>query len=199
MAHILEDPAALIRAGHGAPSLAELIRWHIDSFEKISKWQRSKQTHLEFLERHSIGKSNALALTPAILIDHIRSRRTRGAGAATVANDLTWIGVLAQPDLINPCVTGGWPPALVSLSVIRVFQVKETHLKREYRRPRVQDHVCRQFAQKVRRVWNPKQATHRRSFWGAIPINSDEPEHTSSAPPSDRRRAKTGLRQFNRN
>jgi hypothetical protein len=68
----LEDPAALIRAGHGAPSLAELIRWYIDSFEKISKWQRSKQTHLEFLERHSIGKSNALALTPAILIDHIR-------------------------------------------------------------------------------------------------------------------------------
>ncbi|MHB8813617.1 MAG: tyrosine-type recombinase/integrase [Steroidobacteraceae bacterium] len=92
----LEDPTALIRAGHGAPSLAELIRWYIDSFEKISKWQRSKQTHLEFLERHSIGKSNALALTPAILIDHIRSRHARGAGAATVANDLTWIGVVLR-------------------------------------------------------------------------------------------------------
>lgn len=92
----LEDPAALIRAGHGAPSLAELIRWYIDSFEKISKWQRSKQTHLEFLERHAIGKSNALALTPAILIDHVRSRHACGAGAATVANDLTWIGVVLR-------------------------------------------------------------------------------------------------------
>lgn len=92
----LEDPAALIRAGHGAPSLAELIRWYIDSFENISKWQRSKQTHLEFLQRHAIGKSNALALTPAILIDHIRSRHAHGAGAATVANDLTWIGVVLR-------------------------------------------------------------------------------------------------------
>ena len=36
----------------GAPTLAELIRWYIDTFETISKWQRSKQTHLEFLERH---------------------------------------------------------------------------------------------------------------------------------------------------
>lgn len=85
----LEEPTALIRAAHGAPSLAELIRWYTDTFETISKWQRSKQTHLEFLERHSIGKSNALALTPAILIDHVRSRHARGAEPATVANDLT--------------------------------------------------------------------------------------------------------------
>ena len=26
----------------------------------ISKWQRSKQAHLEFLERHALGKCNAL-------------------------------------------------------------------------------------------------------------------------------------------
>ncbi len=29
----------------------------------LSKWQRSKQTHLEFLERHALGKTNALNLT----------------------------------------------------------------------------------------------------------------------------------------
>ncbi len=92
----LEDPAALIRIQHGAPSLGELIRWYIDEFQTISKWQRSKQTHLEYLENHTISEGNALLLTTAILIDHIRSRRAAGAGPATVANDLTWIGVVLR-------------------------------------------------------------------------------------------------------
>jgi hypothetical protein len=92
----LENPAALIRKQHGAVRLAELIRWYIDTFETIAKWQRSKQTHLEFLERHSIGKANALTLTSAVLIDHVRSRRGDGAGPATVINDLIWIGVVLR-------------------------------------------------------------------------------------------------------
>jgi hypothetical protein len=40
----LENPGALTRMQHGAPTLAELIRWYIDTFETISKWRRSKQT-----------------------------------------------------------------------------------------------------------------------------------------------------------
>src|SRR5438445_2383930 len=92
----LEDPTALIRAQHGTPTLAQLIRWYIDTFQSISKWQRSKQTHLEFLEKHSIGKSNVFALSSAVLIGHIRSRRAEGAGPATVSNDLTWIGVVLR-------------------------------------------------------------------------------------------------------
>jgi integrase len=92
----LEDPSALVRVQQGAPTLAELIRWYIDNFENVSKWQRSKQAHLEFLERHALGKSNALTLTSADLIDHVRSRRAKGAGAATVANDLIWLGVVLR-------------------------------------------------------------------------------------------------------
>ena len=92
----LEKPGSLYRAQHGTPTLAELIRWYIDTFETISGWQRSKQTHLEFLERHAIGKANALTLTPAMLIDHVRSRRANGAGPATVINDLVWIGVVLR-------------------------------------------------------------------------------------------------------
>jgi hypothetical protein len=65
-------------------------------FETISKWQRSKRAHLELLERHALGKSNALTLTSAALIDHVRSRRAKGAGPATVANDLIWIGVVLR-------------------------------------------------------------------------------------------------------
>jgi integrase len=92
----LEDPSALVRMRHGTPTLAELIRWYIDNFQTISKWQRSKQTHLEFLERHALGKTDALSLSSAALIDHVRTRRAKGAGPATVANDLIWIGVVLR-------------------------------------------------------------------------------------------------------
>ncbi|MEX2150284.1 MAG: tyrosine-type recombinase/integrase [Steroidobacteraceae bacterium] len=92
----LEEPAALTRQRHGAPTLAELIRWYIDTFETISRWQRSKQTHLEFLERHSPGKLEALTLTSADLIRHVQSRRAEGGGPATVLNDLIWIGVVLR-------------------------------------------------------------------------------------------------------
>ena len=59
----LEDPTALIQAQDGTQTLARVIRWYIDTFQSVSKWQRTKQTHLEFLERHQIGKSNPFALT----------------------------------------------------------------------------------------------------------------------------------------
>jgi hypothetical protein len=58
----LEQPGALTRVQQGTPTLAELIRCYIETFETISKWQRSKQAHLEFLERQALGKSNALTL-----------------------------------------------------------------------------------------------------------------------------------------
>ncbi len=83
---VLEDPSALTRVEHGAPTLSELIRCYIATFETVSTWQRSKQTRLEFLERHALGKSNALTLTSAALLDHVRSRRAKGAGPATVAD-----------------------------------------------------------------------------------------------------------------
>lgn len=62
------------------------------SFQSISKWQRSKQTHLQYLERHEIAKVNALNLTTSALIDHVRNRRADGTGPSTVLNDLVWIG-----------------------------------------------------------------------------------------------------------
>lgn len=92
----LENPAALSRKQHAPVTLAELIRWYVETFETISRWQRSKQAHLEFLERHKIGKADALPLTAARLIDHVRARRADGAGPATVANDLIWIGVVLR-------------------------------------------------------------------------------------------------------
>lgn len=93
---MLEDPVAFAREQHGAPSLRELIRWYIDDFSEISKWQRSKQTHLELLERHQFSAHNAVKLTVQNLVNHIRTRRADGAGPATAANDLVWIGVVLR-------------------------------------------------------------------------------------------------------
>jgi hypothetical protein len=55
----LENPSALKQKQHAPVTLAELLRWYVETFETISKWQRSKQAHLEFLERHKIGKADA--------------------------------------------------------------------------------------------------------------------------------------------
>ncbi len=92
----LEDPAALVRVQHGTPTVAELIRWYIDTFETVARWQRCKQTHLEFLERHALGKADAVKLTSGELIRHVQARRADGAGPATVINDLIWIGVVPR-------------------------------------------------------------------------------------------------------
>ncbi|GMU68412.1 MAG: hypothetical protein AMXMBFR37_07450 [Steroidobacteraceae bacterium] len=92
----LENPTNLALAKHGAPSLGSLIRWYIDTFKSISGWQRTKQTSLEFLEKHSISQSSSLELSTAKLIAHVQQRRADGAGPATVANDLIWIGVVLR-------------------------------------------------------------------------------------------------------
>lgn len=92
----LENPTALSRAQQPSTKLASLVRWYIDSFQHISKWQRSKQSQLLFLEKHPIGDVDAIFLESATLVDHIRSRRAKGAGPAAVANDLIWIGVVLR-------------------------------------------------------------------------------------------------------
>ena len=38
----LENPTALIKAAHGAPTLANLIKWYFESFKHIANWQRTK-------------------------------------------------------------------------------------------------------------------------------------------------------------
>jgi hypothetical protein len=92
----LEEPTALARAQQPSTKLSNLIRWYIDSFQPVSKWQRSKQSQLLFLEKHPIGDVDAVLLESGTLVDHVRSPRAKGAGPMTVANDLTWIGVVLR-------------------------------------------------------------------------------------------------------
>jgi len=92
----LENPAALIWAHQGSQSLGALILWYIDEFEQVSEWQRSKGQHLRLLGKQPIAQAEPAALTCQALVDHIRTRRHGGTGPATVANDLTWIGVVLR-------------------------------------------------------------------------------------------------------
>jgi hypothetical protein len=99
---VLEDPSALIRVQHGAPTLAELIRWYIDTCETILKWQRSKQAHLELLVFAAVTSQGPVAAeapsghraqtqrarTPTArqlsLPDHVCCRSSPGAGRPTL-------------------------------------------------------------------------------------------------------------------
>ena len=80
----LEDPKELQRLKalpqeKDKPTVSALIEWYIESFESVSKWQRSKQAHLKFLANHALGRIEATTLTAARLIQHIRERRNAGA------------------------------------------------------------------------------------------------------------------------
>lgn len=105
----LENYAVPGHKPHEPVTLASLVRWYIeDTFETISTWQRSQQCHLEFLERHAIGKVNTLEITTATLIGHVRRRRADGAALAAVMNDLIWIGIVlrATRNVSTDCVEG---------------------------------------------------------------------------------------------
>ncbi|HEY4369948.1 MAG TPA: site-specific integrase [Steroidobacteraceae bacterium] len=134
----LEDPSSLLRQNNQPRTLRSLIRWYIDGFGKISGWQRSKQAQLEFLERHSMSKCNALALTAQQLIRHVQTRRAEGAGPATVSNDLTWIGVVLraarglQAILVRPEIAQEARAACRELRLIRKSRRRE-------RRPTTQE------------------------------------------------------------
>jgi hypothetical protein len=67
----LEKPSNLARAQQPLTKLSILVRWYIDSFQQISRWQRSKQAQLTFLEKHPIGEVDAVFLDSATLIDHV--------------------------------------------------------------------------------------------------------------------------------
>lgn len=93
----LKNPAARARQIEpGSPTLADLIEWYSETFGPLNPWSRTKQSQLEFLGRHAIGKADAQGLTTAILVDHIRSRRAAGASPSTAANDLIWIGCVLR-------------------------------------------------------------------------------------------------------
>lgn len=92
----LAQPGALQKAVGVELSLGQLITRYEHDFEPVQRWQRSKRTHLDFLRRQPIAALPVTDITPQLLVDHARRRRLEGAGPSTVANDLTWLGVVLK-------------------------------------------------------------------------------------------------------
>jgi integrase len=92
----LEDPVAMARAGQPASRLGDWIQWYIDEFESFSKWQRTKSASLRQLMHTPLADADIFKITPQILVDHVRQRRSTTAGPATAGNDLTWLGVVLR-------------------------------------------------------------------------------------------------------
>lgn len=128
----LENPAELTRQPQCTANLGQLIRWYIDTFESISGWQRTKQTSLEFLERHPLSQTLAHTLIPADLIRHVQSRRKEAAGPATAIDDLIWIGVVRRAAKsvrelpVNPEIVVSRPNRLPGAAADRQSQEKRS-------------------------------------------------------------------------
>ncbi|HEX3838550.1 MAG TPA: tyrosine-type recombinase/integrase [Steroidobacteraceae bacterium] len=92
----LAKPGALDVAKMGDVAIGALIKRYVEEFEHTARWQRTKATSLKALQEMDIAKENALTLTSARAVRHVRERRAGGAGAATVLNDIVWLGVVLR-------------------------------------------------------------------------------------------------------
>jgi integrase len=62
---------------------------------------RSKASHLRLLMTFALAEEDAVGLTALQVVDHVRSRRAGGTGAATVLNDLIWLRVVWRFALVQ--------------------------------------------------------------------------------------------------
>lgn len=92
----LERPGGLAKAKAGDTTIGALLKWYVEEFEKVSKWQRSKGADLKRLQGQSIAEASAVDLEAQTVVDFVRKRRQGGAGPATVLNDLVWLGVVLR-------------------------------------------------------------------------------------------------------
>jgi hypothetical protein len=64
----LKNPAELARQKQSTPTLAELIRWYIDTFETISRWQRPLRIFLaNFVAPRSSAAHASISNVPAFV------------------------------------------------------------------------------------------------------------------------------------
>lgn len=118
----LEDPATLARAISGETAIGDLIGWYVEEFGEGAG--RSKLAALKALQRTPLAERDALELTTAQLIAHVRERRAQGAGPATVGNDLTFLGtalraaMTVRGDAVSPSVVNDARAACRELRLI---------------------------------------------------------------------------------
>ena len=87
-----------------APAITRVkVRKLIEDYlaDNVTNLGRSKKQHLNFLLGRDLADLDALALTAAQLVDHIKQRRTEGTGPSTVNNDLIWLRIVWRRALLH--------------------------------------------------------------------------------------------------
>lgn len=92
----LQKPGALERVMHRGVTVGELIGRYIQEVDSINPFGRSKDAALKALKAMDVADLDALMLKASEVLDHIRSRRSDGAGASTVSQDIAWLRVVLK-------------------------------------------------------------------------------------------------------
>lgn len=88
----LQDPATLERRGAGAgATVGDLIRRYIREVDPVKPLGRTHRFTLEMLEDWPIAATSAAALKASDVVEHCRARQAKGAGPATVLQDLVFL------------------------------------------------------------------------------------------------------------
>ncbi|MCG7871848.1 MAG: site-specific integrase [Candidatus Thiodiazotropha lotti] len=92
----LDNPGNLDRILHEGITIRKLIEEYIKAKLSTdeSAFGRSKDSHLNFLMNHEIGKADALRITPEELVNHVSARRATGITPSTANNDLVYLGTV---------------------------------------------------------------------------------------------------------
>lgn len=88
------EPGATNPHRQAQATIGDLIERYVAHRESIEPLGRSKGQHLALLRSFELAEKQAADLTSADLVAHVRWRRERGTGGATVANDLIWLRVV---------------------------------------------------------------------------------------------------------
>ena len=86
-----------LKSGDAPISVSRVkIRKLIEDYlaEKGGNIGPSKRKHLTLLTTFAMADLDAIALTPAQLVEHVSARRASGTGPSTVINDLVWLRVV---------------------------------------------------------------------------------------------------------
>lgn len=86
----LSKPGEIERHNNSSgTTLGDLITRYIDEYG--SEFGKSKLSHLKLIRRWEIADTQAMQLTPADIVQHIRQRAALGTAPSTCLNDVVWM------------------------------------------------------------------------------------------------------------
>lgn len=85
------EPAQLENGKHKGTTIGVVLQWYLDDFDGLSKFGRSKLSHINYLiNNYDFASLDAVNLKPQQLIKHTMER-AKEASPSTINNDLVWL------------------------------------------------------------------------------------------------------------